>query len=191
MVTGVRGASETSSIARRPASQASCRGKRRRLGRADHHRACGGHGEAGRVRGRGDVVLSRLARCHGLSRGRRGARRPPGAAQCSWTAAWSSMQQRSNSSLRWRQGVVGAMVLGSSRQVEEAGVLGLGVDDDFSSVQTFPTTRPPVSSSQRSMAASALTTSPRSGAALYEGERWCVSDLLGGTLPHGRRRCCE
>jgi hypothetical protein len=44
------------------------------------------------------------------------------------------MQQRSNSSLRWRHGVVGAMVLGSSGQVEEAGVLGLGVDDDFSSV---------------------------------------------------------
>jgi hypothetical protein len=41
MVTGVRGASETSSTARRPASQASCWGKKRRLGWAAHHRARG------------------------------------------------------------------------------------------------------------------------------------------------------
>jgi hypothetical protein len=94
------------------------------------------------------------------------------------------MQQRSSSSLLRRQGVVGVVVLGSSARVEEAGVSGLGVDDDFSSVRTFPTTRAPVSRAQRSMAASALTTSPRFGAALHEGERWGTSDLLGGVLPH-------
>jgi hypothetical protein len=80
------------------------------------------------------------------------------------------MQQRSNSSLRWRQGIVRAIVLGYSAWVE-AGVSGLGVDDDFSSVRTFPMTRAPVSSAKRSMAASALTTSPHSGVALHEGER--------------------
>jgi hypothetical protein len=94
------------------------------------------------------------------------------------------MQQRSSSYLLRRQGVVGVVVLGSSARVEEAGVSGLGVDDDFSSVRTFPTTRAPVSRAQRSMAASALTTSPRFGAALHEGERWGTSDLLVGVLPH-------
>jgi hypothetical protein len=91
MVTGVRGASETSRTAPRSASQTSCRGERRRLGRAAHHRARGGHGEAGRVLDHGDVVRSRLAQCLGSSRSRRVTRRPPGAARCSWTAAWSLM----------------------------------------------------------------------------------------------------
>jgi hypothetical protein len=83
------------------------------------------------------------------------------------------------------------MVLGSSARVEEAGVSGLGVDDDFSSMQTFPTMRVPVSSAQHSMAAGALMTSPRSGAVLHEGERWGASDLLGRALPHGHQQCCE
>jgi hypothetical protein len=61
------------------------------------------------------------------------------------------------------------MVLGYSAWVE-AGVSGLGVDDDFS-VRTFPMTRALVSSAKRSMAASALTTSPHSGVALHECER--------------------
>jgi hypothetical protein len=88
-------------------------------------------------------------------------------------------------------GCSGAMVLGSSARVEEAGVSGLDVDDDFSSMRTFPTTRVPVSSAQHSMAASALMTSPRSGVVLHEGERWGASDLLGRALPHGHQQRCE
>jgi hypothetical protein len=191
MVTGVRGASETSSTARRPVSQASCRGERRHLSRAAHQRARGGsrRGRKGSWQWRCGVEQAGSVSCS--SRGHRGTRRPPGAARCSLTAAWSSMQQRSSSSLWRRQGVVGAMVLGSSARVEEAGMSGLGVDDDLSSVRTFPTTRAPVSCIQRSMVASALTTSPRSGTALHKGERWGASDLLGGALPHGHRRRCE
>jgi hypothetical protein len=96
MVSGVRGASETNSTARRPASQASCWGKKAARSVVSPSGSWKVTGEAGRVRGRGDVVQSRPAQCRGSAWARRRRSQAEDAAATSWSiqAAGTRSTQR-------------------------------------------------------------------------------------------------